>query len=255
MDRRKMLAGLGASLLMNAETARGTPSFLELRVWRMHNSAEDQTKRVSAYLAHGYAPALGRAGAKLAGAFSNVIGPEGPQFITLAQYASLAAFEQTLAKLPADAEHARALEELDEGRGVPFVRVDSSLLRSFSAMPEPEITAAAEPRIFELRCYESQSFRTLARKVGMFNDAEAGIFKRLGFRPVFFGETIAGAKQPNLMYMLSYENLAARDRLWHAFGSDPEWKKLSKQPGLSDAEIVANISNVILSALPFSAIR
>src|SRR5690348_7860763 len=102
MDRREMLAGLGASLLMNAETGQSTPSFLELRFWRMHNSAESQTKRVAAYLEHGYGPALARAGTKLAGAFSNVIGPEGPQFVTLVRYASLAALEQTLIKLQAD---------------------------------------------------------------------------------------------------------------------------------------------------------
>jgi NIPSNAP len=55
--------------------------------------------------------------------------------------------------------------------------------------------------------------------------------------------------------MLSFESLAERDRLWAAFGSDPEWKKLSLQPELKDSEIVANISNVILRPLPFSAIR
>ena len=37
--------------------------------------------------------------------------------------------------------------------------------------------------------------------------------------------------------------------------SDPAWKKLSHEPGLSDAEIVENIDNLILSALPFSAIH
>ena len=46
--------------------------------------------------------------------------------------------------------------------------------------------------------------------------------------------------------MLSYENLAAREQLWSKFGADPEWKKLRATPGLSDAEIVSNISNAIL---------
>jgi len=91
--------------------------------------------------------------------------------------------------------------------------------------------------------------------VGMFNNGEMHIFERLGMRPVFFGETIAGPKQPNLNYMLSYDDLAARDTLWRAFGNDPEWKKLKSQPGLSDPEIVANISNVILRPLGFSTIR
>ena len=251
-----MLTGLGASMLLNAQT--GSPnsaSYLEVRFWRMHNTAENQPKRVAEYLEHGLAPALERAGAKLAGAFGIAIGPGSPQYLTLSQYPSLAAFEQTAEKFKGDSEHARALEARDQGTGVPFVRVESSLLRSFDVMPQPAIERAEKPRVFEWRCYESQSFRTLARKVKMFNDAEAEIFKRLGFRPVFFGETIAGPNQPNLMYMLSYDDLGARERLWGAFGSDPAWKKLSHESGLSDPEIVENINNLIFSALPFSNIR
>ena len=55
--------------------------------------------------------------------------------------------------------------------------------------------------------------------------------------------------------MLSYEDWAERDRLWKAFISDGEWKKLSGRPELKDAEIVANISNVLLAPLPFSETR
>jgi hypothetical protein len=125
-------------------------------------------------------------------------------------------------------------------------------------MPSVEPPPSGEkraPRIFELRMYESNNATTLARKIKMFNQGEAGIFKRLGMQPVFFGETIVGSKMPNLVYMLSFDDLAARERLWKAFGSDPEWQKLRSQPGYADAEIVSNISNSILRPLPFSDIR
>lgn len=233
-------------------------TFLELKTWRLHNSAEEQPPRLADYLESGLGPALSRAGAKLAGAFSNVIGPDGPYYVTLTQYASLAEMQEVLAKLAADEAHHSELQKLSSGAGLPFVRVESSLLRSFDGMPVPVISGSTEkrpPRIFELRTYESQSFLTLARKVAMFNNGEMQIFERLGMRPVFFGETIAGPRQPNLMYMLSYDDLDTHDRLWHAFGTDPEWKKLSAQPQLKDSEIVANISNVILRPLTFSAIR
>ena len=59
----------------------------------------------------------------------------------------------------------------------------------------------------------------------------------------------------HITYMLAYDDLAARDRLWKAFGSDPEWQKLRAKPGLSDAEIVSNISNTILRPAAFSDIR
>jgi hypothetical protein len=73
--------------------------------------------------------------------------------------------------------------------------------------------------------------------------------------PVFFAEAIVGSRMPHLTYMLTYNELAARERLWSAFGSDPDWQKLRAQPGLSDPEIVSNISNTILHPAAFSDIR
>jgi hypothetical protein len=89
----------------------------------------------------------------------------------------------------------------------------------------------------------------------MFESGEAGVFRRLGMSPVFFGQAMVGHNLPSLTYMLAFDDLAARERLWRAFGSDPEWQKLRAQPGLSDAEIVSNISSVILRPLAFSPIR
>jgi hypothetical protein len=263
MQRREVLAGLAASFVTAAgsaepQGAEASNTYLELKTWRLHNSAEDQAKRLSKYLHNGLSPALTRAGGKLGGAFANVIGQDGPYYVTLAEYPSLKVFQDVVTALRSDAEHQHALEALSAGTGMPFVRVESSLMRSFDHLPRISYSASEQNqhgRVFELRTYESPSFLTLQRKVGMFNKGEAGIFERLGMRPVFFGETIAGPKQPNLHYMLSYDDLAARDRLWGEFGKDPEWQKLRNEPGLSDAEIVANISNVILRPLPFSLIR
>jgi hypothetical protein len=261
MKRRQMLASLAASPFMNFEAQAASDTgntYLELKTWRLHNTNENQASRVADYLQSGLAPALSRAGAQLAGAFSNVIGPDGPYYVTLTQYDSLGSMQDVLAKVKTDEAHRQELAKLSAGPGLPFVRVESSLLRSFDGMPRVTVAGAQDkrpPRIFEMRTYESQTFVTLERKIGMFNHGEMQIFERLGMRPVFFGETIVGPKQPNLTYMLSYDDLAAHDRLWHDFGSDPAWKKLSSEPPLKDSEIVANISNVILRPLTFSPIR
>ena len=255
------MTGLAASGLMGltaAEGEEGQNTILEIRTWHLHNSGEDQGKRLAEYLQHGLAPALQRSGAQLSGVFANVIGQDGPYIVTLSQYASLASMGDVVNKINADAAHNQAAEKLAAGVDAPFVQVDSSLLRSFDVMPRVSPNPKKEgkgSRIFEMRTYQSPSFTALTRKVGMFNKGEAKIFERLGMHPVFFGETFAGPKQPNLTYMLSYDDLAARDRLWQNFVSDPEWKKLSAIPELKDAQIVSNISNVILRPLPFSATR
>jgi hypothetical protein len=260
MERRELLAALSASALAGSTgSAAGTPNtFLEVKTWRFHNSQENQPARVADYLQGGLGPALERAGSKLAGVFSNVIGPDGPYYVSISEFSSLSVMQEAFVKVAADEVHHRELQKLSAGSGLPFARVESSLLRSFDGMPAVAIPDAAEkrpPRIFELRTYESQSFLTLTRKVGMFNSGEMQIFERLGMGPVFFGETLIGPRQPNLMYMLSYEDLAARDKLWHDFATDSEWRKLSARPELKDSEIVANISNVILRPLTFSVVR
>jgi hypothetical protein len=258
LDRRAMLAGLAASAItsMPAEPMPTGSTYLELKTWKLHNSPENQSTRVAEFLEKGLAPAIDRAGAKLAGAFGNVIGPDGPYYVTLSEFSSLDNFQKTLDALNSDNAYLAALESLSKGSGLPFVRVESSLLRSFNVFPNVSYAKGEHgPRVFELRTYESQSQISLRRKVGMFNNGEAQIFMRLGFRPVFFGETIVGPRQPNLSYMLSYDSLDQHDKLWAAFISDPEFRKLLSQPGLSDAEIVANISNVILRPLAFSEIR
>ena len=261
MDRRQLIAGLGASALAGLSARAANPvknTYLEIQTWHFHNTPENQAARTSQFLQSGLIPALSRAEAQFIGAFSNVIGQDGPYYVTITQYASLGAMQDTLQKLAADDAYQSAVRDWSNGPGLPFVRMESSILRCFDVMPQATVTPDTQNRghrIFELRTYESQSFATLARKVEMFNQGEAGIFERLGMKPVFFGQTIIGPKQPNLMYMLSYDSLADREKLWREFGSDPEWKKLSAQPQLADKEIVANISNVILSPLPFSAVR
>ena len=49
--------------------------------------------------------------------------------------------------------------------------------------------------------------------------------------------------------------IEAREKAWAAFRSDAEWRKLSAQPGLDNADIVSNISNSFLSPVEGSDIR
>lgn len=233
-------------------------SIIELRYIRMRNTPENQMQRTTDFLRNTAAPALKRAGAGPLGFFASVIAPDTPFILTLAAFPGMAEMETARDKEAADREFLRGRDAYNAGPGLSFERLESSLLRCFDVMPAvvpPPGDGKRPPRIFELRMYESNNATTLARKIRMFNEGEAGIFKRLGMQPVFFAETLVGARMPSLVYMLSYDDLAARDRLWKVFGSDPEWLKLRAQPGYSDAEIVSNISNAILRPLPFSDIR
>ena len=71
---------------------------------------------------------------------------------------------------------------------------------------------------------------------------------------VFFGAALVGTRMPQLTYMLSFANLTELEKSWAAFGSDPDWKKLSSDPKYSFEPTVSNITNLVLSPLAASQI-
>jgi hypothetical protein len=126
--------------------------------------------------------------------------------------------------------------------------METILLQAFSLAPKLQLPALKESRrnrIYELRSYESATEKIFQNKVKMFNEGdEIGLFKRLNFNAVFYGEVIAGGKMPNLMYMTCHENKTLRDANWKAFGNDPFWKKLSAMP-----EYQHNVSHIDITFL------
>jgi len=259
MTRRAFLpaaaSAVAAGNAVAADAARNV--ILELRRLQLRNSSDNQRQRNNDFL-KAQVDTLSRAGAGPTGVFSSNIAPDSPFLLVLASYPSLAAMEQIQAKLAADGEYQKALDAYNALPGLNYERMESSLMRTFDGYPgvvPPPNDGKRPARLFELRQYESNNTGTLKRKIKMFNDGEIGAFQRAGGQPVFFGETLVGGRQPNLTYMLSYEDLAGRDKVWKAFGADPEWQKLRVAPGLSDAEIVSNITNYLVSPLEFSQIR
>jgi NIPSNAP protein len=258
MTRRNLLSAAAGAIAFRARAADAARSAIfELRRIQLRNSPDNQRQRHNEFLREQTA-ALVRAGAGPVGVFSSTIAPNGPFLLTVVAYPALAAIEEVQGKLAADAAYQKALDSFNGQPGLNYERMESSLLRAFDGYPKmvpPPDDGKRPPRLFEVRTYESNNTSTLRRKIKMFNDGEIGAFQRAGGQPVFFGEAIAGPNQPSLTYMLSYDDLAGRDKVWKAFGADPQWQKLRTTPGLSDAEIVSNISNYLVSPLAFSQVR
>jgi hypothetical protein len=256
MQRRQFMgAAASAGLAATPASAAQQNAFLELRYYHMRTG--HQTERTSEFLSKYFVPAAARLGIGPLGFFGAVIAEGSPFILSLASYPSAAAFGASMERLESDKEFQHGFEEYNSMTELSYIRMENSVLRAFDCMPSIAVPPAGDrpARIFELRTYESNNALAAQRKIRMFNEGEAGIFKRLGMAPVFFGETLVGRNLPNLTYMLSFESLAARDKLWGAFGADAEWQKLRAQPGYADAEIVSNIGNSILRPLDFSPIR
>lgn len=244
-------------MTFSADAAPAKPSLIELTYLRMRNTQDAMVQRTNDFVAKSYMPALQRAGVQHPGAFTYVFGEGNPSTLIVAEYSDAAAWELAGRTLREDKPLQKASDAYYAGP-LQYVRKEVVLLRSFATIPRMEIPAARSQKqahIFELRTYESDHQRSLARKIRMFDEGEIGLFRKNGMIPIFFGEALTGNNLPQLTYMLAYDDMAARDKAWSAFVSSPEWDKMKNQPGASDGEIVSNISNSILRPLPFSSIR
>jgi len=72
---------------------------------------------------------------------------------------------------------------------------------------------------------------------------------------VFFWMPIFGANKPNLTYVIPFENLAAREKAWAAFGADPEWVKVRKESIEKHGQISSVIQISLFRATAYSPIR
>ena len=232
------------------------PALIELSYFRLRTGAENQRQRATEFL-NAYLPLLRRAGAGPSGAFSSNVGEGTPYLMMLRSYPDWEAVQEFKAKLGANAGFRAAIDKWYAG-GPPYARYETSLLRAFESAPaveQPPAAGAGPNRVFELRTYQSENYDTLRAKIDMFAKGEISLFREVGLRPVFFGETVFGGNMPNLTYMLVHGDMASREKNWAAFRAHPEWKKLQARPEYKHPGLVSNISIALLSALPVSDIR
>ena len=264
MQRRQFLA---ASLATSAAALAGSPAagagnaaepahreFYQLRRYLLESGP--QVGLTERYLNDALIPALAKRGMGPVGAFRLDIGPETPAYYVLIPSAAVDTLATIDLQLAHDDDFLKAADAFWAAPATAnaFVRVDSSLLAAFEGWPRVTPPDTKAKRIFQLRTYESPSYRDHVRKVEMFHAGEFNIFTAAGFHNVFFGDTIVGPRMPSLTYMLSIPDGATMEKNWNAFRDNPDWKKLQADPKFAFEPIVSNITNLILSPLPSSQI-
>jgi len=168
---------------------------------------------------------------------------------------ALAGIENRLAQ---DAEYSKAGSDFLKApaKEPAYHAMEISLLQAFEGFPRMKAPAAVadhKPRLFEMRTYASPSEESHRRKVEMFNSAEIALQAKLNMGAVFYGDTIAGSRMPNLTYLLCFNNLADREKKFSDFNDSAEWKALSTDPKYPQ-EIVATVTNIILSPTSYSQV-
>jgi hypothetical protein len=210
--------------------------YYELRIYTLKDKSQEE--KVEQFLKDAYIPALHRAGVKKVGVFKPLESDTtyGKRIFVLIPYASI----EQMNKMPGVLAKDKAMASggssyLDAPYdNPPYARMQTILMQAFTGHPQlaaPKLTSPVTERVYELRSYEAHTEKIYDNKVKMFNDGdEVGLFNRLGFNAVFYGEVIAGPRMPNLMYMTTFENQESRDAHWKSFREDPQWKTLSAMP-------------------------
>jgi len=246
------LVGVIQDLHAAAGPSGAAREYFEIRKYTL--KSPDKQGVLDAYLKDAAIPALNRLGVRNVGVFVPEKPEATPVVYVVLRHISLDQFAKSTELLTDSALQQQGAAYLDApATDAVYERVESWLTQGIAGMPAMAVPAKGS-QVYQLRIYESPSEKTGKKKIEMFNIGELEIFKRSGLNAVFFGETIVGSLMPNLTYMLSFSDTAAKDQAWNTFRVDPEWTKLKTTPGFTDKEIVSRITNIVLVPTPYSQI-
>ena len=264
MNRRDWLKGSVAAAAavgvsakrMMAQTAATVAGPREYYLFRRYTVNRGlQSTSVTKYFQDALVPALTRMGLGPIGVFSLTYGEGTPMMMLLipSKDAGLAAtLDLSLAK---DATFmAAAAPYWNAPANAPiFDRVQSSLSIAFEGFPKLMVPAK-EPRILQIRTYESPTAAAHVLKVEMFHQGEFAIFEAAGAKGVLYSDNLIGDRLPSLTYMLCHKDLNALTQNWKNFVGHPDWKKLAANPRYATDPIVSRVDDLILTPTAFSQI-
>jgi len=227
----------------------------ELRIYRI--KSEDKQQIVSTYLEKGLLPALGRMGIDRVGVFKVLDKPDDFSIFVLIPFKTMEAFADLSPRLMADTEYQKASANLNAlpQKDPAYTRIESKFYKAFSEMPAiemPKQTAKKEPRIFEMRIYESHNEEKAALKRDMFNTGEIQLMRKIGLAPIFYGEALVGGDVPHLNYMLSASSVEEHKKNFNVFREHPEWQVMKVLPKYKDT--VSKITSIMLVPAEYSQI-
>ncbi|WP_347838298.1 NIPSNAP family protein [uncultured Draconibacterium sp.] len=208
--------------------------YYQVKVYTIKNNSQEA--RVDHYLKTTFKTAANQAGINEIGVFKPIetdkdFGKKIFVFVPLKSLSQLEKIEQILTNSASQSSNCEYVNAPHDNP--PFERIESTLLRAFSHMPEfhkPSFATPKSEQIFELRSYQGATEKLYQKKVEMFNEGgEIALFKKLDFNAVFYAEVLVGAHMPNLMYMTSFENMEANEKHWATFRAHPDWEVLKNK--------------------------
>ncbi|HTE84839.1 MAG TPA: NIPSNAP family protein [Dehalococcoidia bacterium] len=104
--------------------------------------------------------------------------------------------------------------------------------------------------LYELRIYEPYPGKMPALHA-RFRDHTIAIFQKHGIGVEWFATAMTGDWSDRLYYLLSFADLADRERKWAAFGADQDWQK-ARAASEQDGPLVKRLRSTFLNSTPYS---
>jgi len=244
---------LGAIGMTQAAPLPKKTRFYAVEQFKMRSGT--QAPRLHEFFSQTMVPALDKihSGAKII--LNAEVALHMPQAALIVGYSSLEELGNVRAKMYSDDSVNQKWTSL-EGASPIFDTLDTALLQAAEYSPEITPSAAdATPRLFEMRVYHAPTGRHLQGLHERFSGGEIGIFHRVGTHPVLYASTIIGPDQPNLVYVIPFADLAAREKAWSAFAADSEWTKIRKESNEKYGAIPDVIQMSLWRATAYSPVR
>ena len=107
--------------------------------------------------------------------------------------------------------------------------------------------------IYEMRIYHCVPGR-LPDLNKRFETATLKIWERHGIRPVGFWTVLVGSSNQDLVYLLEWNDMAERERIWNGFLADPEWLQKRAETE-KNGPIIASVDNSLLAPTAYSKLK
>jgi len=218
---------------------------------------DGQEAMLDAYFQDALLPGLHRSDIKNVGVFKPIDGLNEREgfMMVVTPFKSLKQFEQLPGLLLKDSEYQQSAKAYIDAShdSPPYTRIESMILRSFSATPQlvlPELSTPRTDRVYEFRSYEAATEKLYDLKVEMFNEGESALFQELKFNPVFFCEVLSSAHMPHLIYMTTHADTIAQKANWEAFVNHPEWDRMKNMERYRNT--VSSITKYLLYPTEYS---
>jgi len=268
MKRRDFLTVGSAGLAMSAVATTAMPQtsanlndpnserqLIEVRKYTVKD-ADKRTKLID-ILDNALIPALNRQGLKPVGVLiPKAAGAEAKYALNVyvvVPHRTMETFVNVNPRLVADAVYRKAAAPIFEttSKDPVYTDCETFLLHCLPTIPTLETPALGPDRVYQMRLYRSFNIDRNDAKMKMFyQGGELPLFREVEMNPIFFGDILAGTRQPAFIYMIGFASPEKQNEAWKTFVNHPKWAAMKDLPEYADT--ATEIDNIMLIPSPGS---